>query len=130
MISTTELLTQAISLTEDWLRDFAQAPNFFNVFKESFGDQFSVKQVEAIRQAWLAGDFTQLPTIQIENGSVLQGANGAYAASLDKILVSADFLRQHQDDVASVAGLLLEELGHKLDQQQFQIPRYRHQKQL
>ena len=116
MTSATDLLRQAISLSEDWLRDFAQDPNFLNVFKKSFGNQFNVKQVEEIRQTWMVGDFIHLPDIQIENGAILQGANGVYAASLDKILVSEDFLKRHQNDVAAVTGLLLEEIGHKLDQ--------------
>ncbi len=42
--------------------------------------------------------------------------NGGYAADLDEILVSADFLARHQDDPLAVGGLLLEEIRHKIDQ--------------
>jgi hypothetical protein len=71
--------------------------------------------VAAIRQQCLSGDFSLIPEMRVLSNGELGTANGAYAASLDEILVSSDFLAQHQDGVAAVAGLLLEEVGHKLD---------------
>jgi Ca2+-binding RTX toxin-like protein len=63
----------------------------------------------------LSGDFSLIPEIRILSNGELGTANGAYAASLDEILVSSDFLAQHQNDLAAVVELLLEEIGHKLD---------------
>jgi hypothetical protein len=63
----------------------------------------------------LSGDFSLIPEVRVVSNGELGTANGAYAASLDKILVSADFLAGHEGDVAAVVGLLLEEIGHKLD---------------
>jgi Ca2+-binding RTX toxin-like protein len=63
----------------------------------------------------LSGDFSLIPAIEVLSNGELGSANGAYAASLDRIFLSADFLARHQDDVAAVAELLLEEIGHKID---------------
>ncbi len=112
---TTELLKQAISLAEDWLQNFAQDSNFSNVLKESFGDRFSQEQAEALRQAWTAGDFTQLPTIQIKSGNVLQSANGAYAAQTNQIYLSQRYLEANASNPEAIATVLLEEIGHFVD---------------
>ena len=117
MVSTTSLLDQAVLFTKDWLRAFAEGDDFLNVLEESFGDRFNLEKAEALRQVWTAGDFTQLPAIQIESGSVLQRVNGAYAAQSNKIFLSQDFVEVNLGKPEAIASVLLEEIGHFVDAQ-------------
>ncbi|RUT05902.1 hypothetical protein DSM106972_031080 [Dulcicalothrix desertica PCC 7102] len=117
MVSTTSLLEQVVLFTKDLLKTLAKGDDFSNVLEESFGDRFSWEKAEAIRQAWAAGDFTQLPAIQIESGSVLQRANGAYAAQTNRIYLSQNFLEVNIGKPKAIANVLLEEIGHFVDVQ-------------
>ncbi len=103
---------QAIQSVRQYLAQFAAKDDFENSIESIFGTKIGS---DAIRQQWLSGDFSLIPEIRVLSNGELGTANGAYAASLDEIFVSSDFLSQHQDDVAAVAGVLLEEIGHKLD---------------
>jgi trimeric autotransporter adhesin len=103
---------QAIRSVQDYLAQFAATDDFESKIETAFGTNVGSA---AIRQQWLSGDFSLIPDIRVLVNGELGTANGAYAASLDEILVSSDFLAQHQDDVAAVAELLLEEVGHKID---------------
>jgi Ca2+-binding RTX toxin-like protein len=103
---------QVIQSVQSYLAQFAATDDFESKIETAFGTNVGSA---AIRQQWLSGDFSLIPDIRVLTNGELGTANGAYAASLDKILVSSDFLAQHQDDVAAVAELLLEEVGHKID---------------
>ena len=115
MVPTTSLLDQAVLLTKDWLRAFAEGDEFSNVLEVSFGDRFNQEQAKALRQAWAEGSFIQLPTIQIESGNFLQGANGAYAAQTNQIYLSQNYLEANASNSEAIARVLLEEIGHFLD---------------
>jgi microcystin-dependent protein len=103
---------QVIQAVQRYLTQFASTADFESSIESIYGTKIGSA---AIRQQWLNGDFSLIPEISILSNGELGTANGAYAASLDEIFVSSDFLAQHQDDVAAVAGVLLEEIGHKLD---------------
>jgi microcystin-dependent protein len=103
---------QAIQAVKEYLSQFAATDDFEDSIASIFGTNVGSG---AIRQQWLNGDFSLIPDIRILANGELGTANGAYAASLDEIFVSADFLAQHQDDMAAVAGVLMEEFGHKID---------------
>ena len=103
---------QALQLLQQYLAQFAATDNFESSIESIFGTKIGTV---AIRQQWLNGDFSLIPEIRILANGELGTANGAYAADLDEILVSADFLGRHLDDPVAIAGLLLEEIGHKLD---------------
>jgi hypothetical protein len=106
------LKPQVLQVVREYLVQFAASPDFESSIEGIFGTKVGVS---AIRQQWLNGDFGLIPEVRVLANGELGTANGAYAGSLDKILVSAEFLAGHQDDVEAVAGLLLEEIGHKLD---------------
>jgi YD repeat-containing protein len=106
------LKPQVLQVVREYLVQFAASPDFESSIEGIFGTKVGVS---AIRQQWLNGDFGLIPEVRALANGELGTANGAYAGSLDKILVSAEFLAGHQDDVEAVAGLLLEEIGHKLD---------------
>jgi Ca2+-binding RTX toxin-like protein len=106
------LESQALQVVRQYLAQFAATDDFESSIEMIFGIRIGGA---AIRQQWLSEDFSLIPELRVLANGELGTANGAYAADLDEILVSADFLGRHQDDVAAVAGLLLEEIGHKID---------------
>jgi hypothetical protein len=99
-------------VVREYLSQFAASDDFESTIESIFG---TTPSSDAIRQQWLSGDFSLIPEIRVLSNGELGTANSAYAANLDEILVSADFLAGHQDDVSAIADLLMEEIGHKLD---------------
>jgi hypothetical protein len=108
------LNSQVLKVVRQYLAQFAATDGFEEVIANIFGDD-SDRVGSVVRQQWLDGDFSLIPEVRVVFDGELGTANGGYAAALDQILVSADFLARHEGDVAAVAGLLLEEIGHKLD---------------
>jgi hypothetical protein len=137
------LLRQARVQATVILQRFAQQADFLEQLLVAFGDSVDRNIALGIRQQFRSGDFSLIPEIQVRSGGELGTANGAYAAAIDEIFVSSDFLAQHQPhsssggallvlseaegilsrgveisaagDVNAVTELLLEEIGHKLD---------------
>jgi microcystin-dependent protein len=103
---------QALQLLEQYLARFAAKDDFEDSIASIYG---TITGALGIRQQWLDGDFGLIPKIRVLENGELGTANGAYAADLDEILVSSDFLTQYENDPHSIAQLLLEEFGHKLD---------------
>jgi hypothetical protein len=106
------LSSQALQLLQQYLARFAARDDFEETVESIYGTRIGSV---ALRKQWLSGDFSLIPDIRVLANGELGTANGAYAADLDEILVSADFLGRHQDDPVAVSGLLLEEFGHKID---------------
>jgi Ca2+-binding RTX toxin-like protein len=104
----------SLQLVQHQLARFAAQDNFEPVMTTAFGNQLNRRQLQIFRQQWLSGNFSAIPNIQILSHGELGAANGAYAASLDKIFVSSDFLVQASQN--QVTALILEEVGHRLDQ--------------
>ena len=80
------LLNSILPVTYNQLINFANKNNFWQVFDTAFGTQDNRSLAEIMRLQWEAGDFSQLPQIEILDSSILGGANGAYASS--KLLCS------------------------------------------
>jgi RHS repeat-associated protein len=78
----------------------------------AFGQGVNVSELQA---AWAAGDFRGLPKIEVRSRSDINGAYGAYAAALDTIFISEEFLNQNAGNVDAIASVLLEEIGHAVD---------------
>jgi trimeric autotransporter adhesin len=112
---TDDLLHQGLAQATAILKQIAGQANFVDRLRIAFGDNFDAQIALGIASQFQAGDFRLLPDILVLTGGELGGANGAYAADLDEIFVSSDFLANHSGDVNAVAELLLEEIGHKLD---------------
>jgi RHS repeat-associated protein len=117
------LTSQDFPAVRQYLAQFAATDDFDRKIASIFGTEIDRVQLAKIREQWLDGDFSIIPEIEILDRGELGTANGAYAGSLDspsgtlreRILVSADFLAQHGTDIQAIAGLLLEEIGHKID---------------
>jgi Ca2+-binding RTX toxin-like protein len=110
-MSSNAILSQAQSKAQNVLQQFARQPNFVEQLRVAFGDNFDVKIANQLQD----GDFSLIPELRILSNGELGTANGAFAADINQILVSADFLSQHSNDINATTELLLEEIGHKLD---------------
>jgi Ca2+-binding RTX toxin-like protein len=109
------LLRQAISQATAKIQQFAQKTDFIEQLQMAFGDSFDLNIALGIRRQLRSGDFSLLPEIEVLRNGELGTANGAYAAFQDQIFISSDFLSRQQGNVNTIAELLLEEIGHKLD---------------
>jgi Ca2+-binding RTX toxin-like protein len=114
-MSSNAILSQAQSQAQNTLQQFARQPNFVEQLQVAFGNNFDVKIATGIANQLQAGDFSLIPELRILSNGELGTANGAFAADINQILVSADFLSQHSNDINATTELLLEEIGHKLD---------------
>jgi Ca2+-binding RTX toxin-like protein len=106
--------TQSLQTVQNQLAHFATQSNFDTIMATAFGTHLDRAKLNVLRQQWLSGNFSIIPNIQVLSQGELGGANGAYAASLDRIFVSSDFLARASD--SQVAALILEEVGHRIDQ--------------
>ncbi|NJL88918.1 MAG: calcium-binding protein [Coleofasciculaceae cyanobacterium SM2_1_6] len=97
------------------LTGFAGRDDFESVIKQVFGTTYDGAAIEALRQQWLAGDFSALPQLEILPGEQLQGANAAYAGEKNTIYFSSDFLNQYAGNAEAVRSVFLEEIGHSVD---------------
>jgi Ca2+-binding RTX toxin-like protein len=108
------LNNQFLQSVQNKLALFAPQSNFDAVMTTAFGNRLDRAKLQMLREQWLGGNFSVIPDIQILSQGELGTANGAYAASLDKIFVSSDFLARASD--SQVTTLILEEVGHRIDQ--------------
>jgi RTX calcium-binding nonapeptide repeat (4 copies)/Domain of unknown function (DUF4114) len=107
------LNSQHLGVVQNQLSQFAAQNNFNEIIKTAFGDRVDRTQLEILQKQLLSGDFSIIPDIQILSNGELGSANGAYAADLDKIFVSSDFLTTASDK--AVSFMLIEEIGHRID---------------
>jgi hypothetical protein len=107
--------TQYLDLLKAQLAQLANQASFESIVTTAFGTNIEPAKVQQLRQQWLQGDFSVIPPIEILSNGELGAANGGYAASEDKIFISASFFAQQQSNPQAIVGLLLEEIGHKLD---------------
>jgi trimeric autotransporter adhesin len=104
-----------LELVKAQLAQFASQADFETVLTTAFGTKIDRFKIFQLRQQWLKGDFSIIPPVDILSHGELNNANGGYAASEDKIFVSSDFLARNQGNSNTITGLLLEEIGHKID---------------
>ncbi|OUL26792.1 hypothetical protein BV378_12275 [Nostoc sp. RF31YmG] len=115
-LDATELtaLEQALLLTQGYLHNFANEPDFSQKMAVAFGDGANV---DSLATAWLVGDFRDFPEIEVRHAADINGANGAFAAATNRIYLSKEFITNHQGDLGAIAHVLLEEFGHFVDSQ-------------
>jgi Ca2+-binding RTX toxin-like protein len=106
------ILQKAESLALQKLQNLASSPDFSAKMKVAFGEEIDVTELQA---AWAAGDFSRLPAIEVRSRSDINGANGAYAAAIDTIFISQEFLNRNASNVDAIASVVLEEIGHAID---------------
>jgi Ca2+-binding RTX toxin-like protein len=107
------LLQQGLVQATAKLQQFANQDNFLAQLRVAFGDNFDENIALGITSQFQSGDFSLLPEIQVLSNGELGGANGAYVSENRAIYISADLLAGN--DLDAVNSLLLEEIGHYLD---------------
>ncbi|BAZ18812.1 hypothetical protein NIES4071_106970 (plasmid) [Calothrix sp. NIES-4071] len=110
-----EIAQQAWSLAQSNLQKFSTSSNFTLTFDTAFGKNWNQKVATAIQQSWLAADFSSLPKIEIVSASNISNANAAYGDSTGTIYIAKEFLIENQTNLETIAGVLLEEIGHWID---------------
>ena len=107
------LLERSLLRVQKYLRRSAGDPMFTQRMAVAFGEAAGI---DPIKKDWLEGNFAMMPSIEILTQEQLKGANGAFSGQTNRIYLSEDFLGQYTTNVESVAGVLIEEIGHWVDQ--------------
>ncbi len=107
------LNSQSLQTVYKQLVTFAAQDNFEDSIEQIFGSKIDRVKLSILRDRWLNDDFTTIPEIEILSGGELGTANGGYAASTNRIYLSASFLSTANS--TAIANLLLEEIGHFID---------------
>lgn len=105
-------LEQAFLLVQERLRVFASDTEFSQNIALAFGEGIVT---EPLQTAWLAGDVSNFPQIEIVSGTEINGARGAYADATNRIYLSEEFLSLKKANPEAIASILLEEYGHRVD---------------
>ena len=108
-------LTSAFLMAQTYLTEFAASDTFSASLETAFGSLFDSTIATEFQQQWMSGDFSNFSPIEVISSSEINGAYGAYAQATDTIYISAEFLSSNGDNPATVAAVLLEEMGHALD---------------
>jgi Ca2+-binding RTX toxin-like protein len=106
------VLTESLSEIYADLTSLVQSDRWQPIIQASFGGEVLVDTAQRIQQAWTVGDFSDLK-ISIAAADTLGGAQGAYVSGDRSIYISADLLQRNNP--AAVKSVLLEEIGHYLD---------------
>ncbi len=108
-------LQDLFGIVKSKLQQAASNPSFL---AEVFGDKANTVEFQSVIGQWQVGVFSQLPTIQVISAADMNGADGAYASSTQKIYLSDALFQSSAAPVNSVlglAGVLTEETFHWLD---------------
>ncbi|MEG3908156.1 calcium-binding protein [Microcoleus sp. w2-18bC1] len=105
-------LEQAVLRAQEQLQVFASDSELGQKIELAFG---SGVNAEELRKAWQAGDFSQLPHIEIRSAKEINGANGAFAKATNTVYLSQEYLSQNVGNSEAVTRVLLEEIGHFVD---------------
>jgi Ca2+-binding RTX toxin-like protein len=110
-------LNEGIYQTIDILRQNSIDSNFSTKIIPAFGNNFDAGKLSSILQNWGAGEFGNLPTIEIRSAMELQGAAGAFSIETNTIYLADEFVGANVGRSTLISTVLLEEVGHWLDSQ-------------
>ena len=107
------LLKRSLLSVQESLRRIAGDPMFAQRLVLAFGEG---AKIDPIRKDWLEGNLAMMPTIAILSQEQMNGANGAFSGQNNRIYLSKEFISQNSTNVEAVARVLIEEVGHWVDQ--------------
>ncbi len=81
----------------------------------AFGENLDIESAESLMLNIV--NQQDLPQIEIFKFTTINGGNGAYDSQNNKIYLSQEFLTQNIDSPQVITNLILEEIGHYLDNQ-------------
>lgn len=113
-INSEAVLDLALTTASEQLESFATDEEFLDKMNLAFGEDWQPQEAQALIQDLASGE---VPTIEVLPAAELdaKGAFGAFGE--DTIYLSEKFLSENADDPEAVAGVLLEEIGHYVDQE-------------
>ena len=123
------LLQSGITASYNYLTSFANDTEFTQKMAIAFGNS---GDPSGLQTAWLNGDFSSFPPIEVRYQHALNGAFGAYGSFNGGIYLSYEYLQQLSPPsqgglgginpsqgglgaIAPLTALLLEEYGHHVD---------------
>ena len=109
------LTGEAMDIVKEQLTQFAKVPNFVEKMNLAFGESWDTQAANSLTQDWLNGDFSLIPPVKFVSSAEIGGANGAFASATDTIYLSRELLTGNGANPATVADVLLEEIGHSVD---------------
>ncbi|BBD55141.1 hypothetical protein NIES204_24420 [Planktothrix agardhii NIES-204] len=109
------LTGEAMDIVKEQLTQFAKVPNFVEKMNLAFGESWDTQAANSLTQDWLNGDFSLIPPVKFVSSAEIGGANGAFASATDTIYLSRELLAGNGANPATVADVLLEEIGHSVD---------------
>ncbi|MCL1462940.1 lipase family protein [Argonema galeatum] len=112
-----QTVKEPLQTAQNLLKGFATAPDFSAKMQVAFGNSFNVADADALAKAWVAGNISSFPKIEIRNYAEINGAKGAFAAANNTIYLSREFLTENAANTETVASVLLEEIAHAVDTQ-------------
>lgn len=121
-MSVIEMMELGLQLAQDYLTNFATAPGFIAKLQVAFADTFDPEIALNLAEDWAAGNFQDLPSLEIVSSADINGANGAFASATNTIYLSAEFIGN--SSVEAIADLIVEEIGHWLDKGKPSFPPY------
>jgi Clostripain family/Bacterial pre-peptidase C-terminal domain len=112
IISPVSIITNVIDLAKNQLKQLAHSNNLEDILITAFGNNYDRDKAGEILNKFGAGDFSELPKIDIITGLPLN-TNGAYDNQNNIIYLSQEFLNSHSE--SEIVGVVLEEIGHNID---------------
>ncbi len=95
------------------LNDWLQGKDDLQQLDLAFGNNWNRSKGFRLIQDWASGK--QLPTIEVVTATQLNGGNGAFDSTNNKIYISQELLANQQQSPTLFTAVLLEELGHYFD---------------
>lgn len=109
------ILEKGLNQAIDHLQKFASNSNVYDNIQLAFGDRLDLDKAKAlISKLW---DKQQLPNIEVLSGEELQGELGAFDSLTNTAYISQDFLAQNAENLETVSRVILEKVGHAIDDQ-------------
>ena len=111
--SSFNLIEEPLALTRELLSTFFSKQNVS--VETAFGKNYDLKRANKLFREFAKGERLAIPEIKVLSADQLGATNGAYAASEKTIYMNQGFLEQNRKDPLTVAAVLLEEIGHYID---------------
>jgi len=110
-----KMVAEAVPKVRDLLQGFAQKPEFEVEMGLAFGNSEAGEKAEVLKAALSGEDLEILPEIEIVDGDLINGANGAFAGETETIYLAREFVWENLGDVGQIIPVIVEEFGHYLD---------------
>jgi Subtilase family/Repeat of unknown function (DUF5648)/Bacterial pre-peptidase C-terminal domain len=101
---------------QNLLTAFANDPENHDILLAAFGDTFSIEAATSFLKTEILTNFSNLPNIEIRNSAEINHANGAYSSTTNTIYLAAEFLERNFNNAQVIQSVILEEIGHFVDQ--------------